>query len=206
MIAEPDVTLTDFALALECGAFAALVGSSGPLGRWFLLLFVASAVGALAGGVVHGFFSDAATRAGRFLWRLALLAVGVAALAACGAAACLLGSPGAGRWIVGAATLGLGLYAALGVETFAVAVASYLAASACLLAALARVYARTGDDSALTAAAGLALTFAGAGLQRARVAFPAARLGHNAVFHVVQGVALALVFHGVRGLARRYGC
>jgi hypothetical protein len=205
VIAEPDVALTDYALALECTAFAWLLGDGSPLAAWFAVLFGAVAVGALAGGTVHGFCPDEGTWAARALWRLALLALGVAALAACGAGACLLASSG----IVRAATIGLAVYAVLvagGVETFAVALASHLAASAFLLATLLLVFRQTRDAAALRAALGLALTIVGAGLQRRRVTCPALRLTHNGLFHVVQGVALALVFQGARELTRRLGC
>jgi len=59
---EPDVALTDFGLAIEC---AWLVGwlhwrapAGGPLRTWFVVFFAALGMGALLGGIAHGFLPD----------------------------------------------------------------------------------------------------------------------------------------------------
>ena len=69
---EPDVALTDFGLAVECALFAGWLywrGAAGsPLGRWFVVLFVALGIGALLGGVTHGFLPETGSDAARIYW------------------------------------------------------------------------------------------------------------------------------------------
>src|SRR5258707_15725411 len=83
---EPDVTLTDYGIALECAILAGLLyrcrSGRGDLRRPFVLFFASSALGALAGGTVHGFFLDDRSLAGAALWRGAPLGRGGPPLAA----------------------------------------------------------------------------------------------------------------------------
>src|SRR5258707_4583064 len=83
---EPDVTLTDYGIALECAILAGLLyrcrSGRGDLRRPFVLFFASSALGALAGGTVHGFFLDDRSLAGAALWRAAPLALPRTPLAA----------------------------------------------------------------------------------------------------------------------------
>src|SRR2546428_13490949 len=71
---EPDVALTDYALAIECTIFAYLLQR-----KEHALFFGSAAVASLAGGTVHGFFLDARTLGNAVLWRFALIAIGVTA-------------------------------------------------------------------------------------------------------------------------------
>src|SRR5258708_38112958 len=70
---EPDVTLTDYGIALECAILAGLLyrcrSGRGDLRRPFVLFFASSALGALAGGAVHGFFLGDRSLAGAAPWR-----------------------------------------------------------------------------------------------------------------------------------------
>src|SRR2546428_2799167 len=74
---EPDVALTDYALALECTVFAYLLQR-----KEHALFFASAAVASLAGGTVHGFFLDARTLGNAVLWRITLIAIGVTAASA----------------------------------------------------------------------------------------------------------------------------
>ena len=80
---EPDVTITDFALAIECAVFALLVARRGARGhttnRQFALTFAALGASCLFGGIWHGFFSGAETQAGRWVWFATLAALACAA-------------------------------------------------------------------------------------------------------------------------------
>src|SRR5262245_30486734 len=90
---EPDVTLTDYLLALEAAVFAVLVwnGDVSPSLRVpFTIFFSATALAAAAGGTVHGFFAGGKTVVGVALWRLTLVALGVTAV---------------GAWMIGARML-----------------------------------------------------------------------------------------------------
>ncbi len=200
-MAEPDVVLTDYALAIECAVFAWRSGCATTLARWSSLLFLATAVTTLAGGTAHGFRAGA-----RILWGVAMLGTGVIAFAAWGAGACLVASPRAARTIVGVAALELAAFAAAvagGAQTFGFAIANYLAASVFLLAAFAVASTRSETWAPLAGIAGIGCTLLGARMQQGRVALPAFSLDHNALFHVVQGAALALLFFGFRRLEGR---
>lgn len=204
MMAEVDVALTDYVLAIECAAFAYALEPSDALAHWLASMFAALAIGSAAGGTVHGFCRDGSAGE-RILWPLALLALGLAALSAWGAGACLVASDAWGARIVAfacVAWLAYGAAVVAGARTFAVAIANVLGASAFLTVGLVLEFVRD-ERGALVAAAGMGLVFAGAGMQHARVACPRLHLTHNGLFHIVQSAALALLFCGARRLTGR---
>src|SRR5262245_51199204 len=87
---QPDVALTDYALALECSIFAYLLQQhSHSTARWFIIFFLSIAVAAAAGGTVHGFFDDPSSSGSRKLWPVTLITIGVTALAGTNIAATL---------------------------------------------------------------------------------------------------------------------
>src|SRR5262245_2279900 len=105
---EPDVTLTDFALAIECAAFAAWLhrrGESGVLRRYFVIFFAAVGVASLLGGIAHGFLADKQTVVFRLIWTGTLAAIGATAFAGWAA--------GARLWMSQAAATRVTLVAAL---------------------------------------------------------------------------------------------
>ena len=79
-IAEPAVTLSDWALTIECTCCAALLArqpARNSLRRAGIALFAATGVAALLGGIVHGFFpGDRPHRLRDPLWAATLLAIG----------------------------------------------------------------------------------------------------------------------------------
>ncbi|WP_441351685.1 DUF6962 family protein [Sulfitobacter sp. JL08] len=82
---EPDVTLTDLFLAMQCAAFAVVLlrgrGINPVETRLFAALFAALAVSSLFGGLWHGAFSKADTVTGDAIWSIAMAALaGSAAL------------------------------------------------------------------------------------------------------------------------------
>jgi hypothetical protein len=208
-VTEPAVTLTDYALALECALFAALhhrreVPADG-LRAWFVLFFVAASAAPLFGGTVHGFFLDERSLGHAVLWPSALLAIGVGALAGWVLGARIAFSGRAVRWVTRLAFAQLALFALVVlffVQGFWVAVVDYLPASVFLLIALGLAYRRDRRPGPGIAAAGLALTFVAAALQQLRVSVHPL-FNHNALYHVVQGLGLLLIFLGARQLIRR---
>ncbi len=205
---EPDVALTDYALALECATLAWLVGRTATrhadARTWAVLFFGTIGLAAVLGGTVHGFFPDPRTTGALLLWPGALLAVGLTSLTAWGLGATLLIAPGAARWVVIAAACGFVAYAFLiGLTpTFAVAVAHYLPAVVFLLAVLLVAHRRNPEGPGMIGAAGLLLTLVAALLQQAGIGVHRVYFDHNALYHVVQGVALVLVYVGVRWLVQ----
>ena len=79
---EPDVTLTDYVLAVECAILAWCLnrvdGSNEALRKAFILFFAAIGFAAMTGGSVHGFFPDERTTGYAVLWSLTLIAIGAA--------------------------------------------------------------------------------------------------------------------------------
>ena len=65
LMIQLSVTLTDYALALECFIFAWIFYSTENLvssfNRWVVLFFVSVAVASLVGGTVHGFLLEETT-------------------------------------------------------------------------------------------------------------------------------------------------
>jgi len=202
---DPAVTLTDYLLAVECVWFAGwLVRRSVPpaafLRRAFVLLFAATAAASLLGGTVHGFFPDPASAGNRILWLATLLSIGAAAMAMLAAATSLgIGAETAHRAIPGLWLL-FGAYAvvvAFGSRSFVIAMAAYLPAALLLLAAFARGW-RKGKPGAAAGIGGVVVTLLAAGGQQAGLGLHPVYFNHNAVYHVVQGIALYLLFRAAR--------
>jgi hypothetical protein len=203
---EPDVTLTDYVLFVECAAFAWLIArqpsSLVGLRRWTALFFVFTALAALFGGTVHGFFPETGS-IGRVLWKLSLLAIGATALAAWTIGAHLLFDHHRSYLLLGFAGSLTAAYAAVIVfvtDAFWVAVAGYLPAAMFLLAVFLRAAVRGRARWARLGACGLALSLVAAAIQQFRIALHPVYFNHNALYHLVQAVALALLFMGFRGL------
>jgi hypothetical protein len=204
---EPDVTLTDYAIALECAILCVLAARWHPanhaLRRWWIVLFASIGAGAFFGGTVHGFFLDERTLGHRVLWPATLLALGVTSMAMwfVGATAALQ-EPRA-TWLRRAAIAALVAYASVVIfvdSRFLVAIAMYLPATVFLLVTLCVLYARQRTRALAIGIAGLLLTFAAAAVQQLRIAVHPIYFNHNALYHVIQGVALAMIYVGARWL------
>ena len=137
-IAEPDVTLTDYGLAIECAWLAAFLlrtpTRAAPLRFYFVAFFCAVGLAALLGGTEHGFLLDDTTLLHRVVWKGTLVAIGGSALAAWFAGAELIAAAPA-RWIkAGAVVLFVGYVVAVArSDAFLVAIVHYLPAVVFLL-------------------------------------------------------------------------
>jgi hypothetical protein len=193
---ERAVAITDFILALECAVFAFLIARRLPKGTyrmWLLVFFVSIAAGALCGGITHAYFPDD-TPGARATWVATMLAIGVTALACWNLSAEVLGK----EWVpFRAVALGAFVgYAALviyGVREYRLVIINYLPAALFLLVASVIAW-RRGESALRWTALGLVLTFAAAAIQIARIALPP--INHNALYHLVQAVALLLIYVG----------
>ncbi len=208
MMTEPDVTLTDYGLAVECALFMYLLSRPGdrrgPLGAWFLLFFGATGTAAFIGGTVHGFFLDERILGAKILWAATLLAVGLAALAAWGIGARLQFPMPLAGWVEIAAAVEFASYALVVLlvnQAFVVAILDYLPAALFLMVVFGLRYRRTGERPLLAGLAGLALTFVASAIQQAGLALHPLYLTHNALHHLVQAVALFMLFWAGRCLA-----
>lgn len=201
MIAQPDVTLTDYGLAVECALFAwclrrpSLQGN--PLRSWFVVFFVSAAVAAALGGTVHGFFNDVSNRVHDLLWLATLLALGGAPLAAWFIGADALKLERSHRWVGAGATVLFGTYVGvlLGVsDAFLVAIVHYVPAVMFLLIALLIQYAREREPWIRTGIFGVVILLVAAGVQQLRIAPHPVYMSANALYHVIQAVAFLLLF------------
>lgn len=207
---EPDVALTDFALALECGGFAAWLfrarDASRPGALPFVLFFAATGLAALLGGIFHGFLSDPHSNPARAVWTATMITIGAAALSCWLAAARLcLSEAGAALLIRFAAALFVIYIAAVLFisDSFRVAVVHYLPAAAFLLLAFILAYRRRRDGFLLAGAAGVLLAFVAAGIQQYGLNLHPLYFNHNAFYHLVQAAALLLIFVAARGVITR---
>ena len=200
---EPGVTLTDYLLTLECGLFAVLLARSGPVGvatvRFaFVTFFGAAASASLFGGTVHGFFPPDATSAGnRALWIATMLSVGLTALAGLVAGTRLCASRSLANKLTPVFTF---LYVIYGVvviffrNELIVAIYFYVPATVFLLGVFVWLWTTAKNPGALWGIAGVLLTFAAAGVQVGEIALHPTYLNHNVLFHLVQAIAMYLLF------------
>jgi hypothetical protein len=206
-VLEPDVTFTDYALAVECTVLSAWVVRRGspadPLRVWLTIFFATLGLAALTGGTVHGFFPDERSLGFRILWSITLLAIGGTAVSAWAIGARLvLHERPADRLIATAAAVFAG-YAVLVLfvtQSFALAIAHYAPSALFLLSAFAVRYARTRAPHLGLGASAVALMLIAAALQRLAVAPHPVYFNHNALYHAIQALALLLLYHGARPL------
>jgi hypothetical protein len=198
---EPDVAITDYLLALECALFVGLLYRRDSLSRAirdsFALFFASSAIAAIAGGTVHGFFNEPSSATGDRLWRFTMLAVGFSAFALWSLFALLLFRRGASNAIRIIAVIELLAYAVFVLtakRTFRVAIADYVPPTVMLFIALLVLYAREREPALLAGAVGLALGIGASVLQQQHVGVHPVYFNHNAVYHLLQAVAFFLVF------------
>lgn len=206
IMAEPAVTLTDYGLFLECAAFALLLSRLplNPLSPWFVLFFGSLGLAALFGGTVHGFFPGESSIGYKILWPGALIGLGLTALAGWGIAARMLFSSQMARRISGGTAFLFLIYTGVVLfvkQTFFVAVLHYLPAALFFLAAWVVLYRRSRSRSALLGAVGMALTFVAAGVQVGKVALHPVYFDHNTFYHVIQAVALFMIYRAARRIA-----
>jgi len=204
---EPDVTLTDFLLALECAVLVALLigqpAADPYLKFWFVVFFAVTGVASAQGGMVHGYFSAESSRFGASLWTGTLLAIGLGSLACWVIGARLLWPDLDARLVLLAAVAEFAGYALVVIvltRAFSIAIANYFPAVLFLAAGL---WASYQSEPNLAVASGLGslalMVVAGVGQVR-RIGIHPRYFNHNALFHVLQGVALVLLYAAARRL------
>lgn len=207
---EPAVTLTDYALTLECLIFAFLLfgraASEGRVARHFAWLFILLAAASLLGGTYHGFFSGIETGLGASIWTGTLIAIGLVTFVTWIIAGEIqLGA--AGQRVVlfiAMAQLAGFLYLVFFVrKDFLIASAGTAPAMLFLLAGYFVANRRSGHQAIRLGIIGLLVAFAGAVQQQLKIGIDPHLFNHNAVYHVIQGVAFLLIFLSVAGLTAR---
>jgi len=211
-MSEPDVTLTNLIIVIQCLAFAwACVRRRRNLLRDALAaFFAATAMASATASVVHGYLPDRDDAGHAVFWSMTMLSVVIASAALGVAAGELARSPDRNRnWRLGALALVVTCLAVailLGARDFALAVTVYVGASLWLAVALVTRWRERRSQPLLVGAAGLVLAIIAGVLQQLRHTPVPELLSHNAWYHALQIVALAAFFVGCRDvLSERKG-
>jgi len=200
-LTRPAVSLTDFALAIECAAFALLLArltaSDGLLRKWFVVFFASIAAASVLGGTMHGFFEYSTSPVRTVLWTATLLSILVTSFATWTIAAILQLRPPA-------FTMGAAVRARPGSRSHA----RDSLRERCVPDRNRRVPAGHGFPSGLIlddlpppgqfrarwGIVGLVLTFLGAAVQQLKLAVHPVYFDHNALYHLIQFVALWMIY------------
>ena len=212
---DPAVSLTDAALGLEAAAFAVRLWRE-PTNRSAGSSFDRAPTEPSSASLrprarprrparcSTASFRTRSAPAHRLLWRASLVSIGGAALAGWSIGARLAMPPARAAAVERLAGLGFCGYAFLAGTRdlpYRVAIANYLPSAAFLAASMVgasqRPRTRRGARLGL---AGLGLTFVAAGVQAARVGLHPRLFDHNALYHAIQGLAVALFFLSARAL------
>lgn len=190
---EPDVTLTDFALAALAFGFAGALAADGGVAALFAGVFAALGLAAFLGALSHGWFTDRGHGAGAAIWLATMLAMGLASAFLWLIAARLFGLA---PWL--GAAVAWGQFALLAGLAIFVTRNFFLASGFSLPPTLA-VLAGFAWGGHWLGVAGLGLALAGA-VQQA-LGIRGLGLSHNALYHVIQAAAFVLVFLAVPAVA-----
>ena len=207
---EPEVALTDYAVALECAYFAyslwRMRKGREPVSFWFITAFLATGVAGLAGGTVHGFFNQPGSVGHGILWPLGLVMIGVAALAFANIAATLRFTGGAVLAISRAAFFLFLVYCVAILffnDRFVVAIVAYLPAVLFLGWVFFDQYRQTRRAAFAWGLAGIGITLLAAVVQQARIALHPRYFNHNAVYHTLQAAGLFMIFLTARDCSKQ---
>jgi hypothetical protein len=206
---EPAVTLTDYALAIECAVFvialARLDARDRQLCFWFVVFFASAGAASVFGGTVHGFFLAASSPGRRIIWPATIFAILVTSLAAWNIGAVLQFDVRQAilvRRLAIAQLVIFSLVVFFVTSRFYVGIIAYLPSTLFLLFALITAYRRQPNPAIRWGVAGLALTLAAAAVQQLHVSIHPVYFNHNALYHVIQGAALGMIFVAARSISR----
>ncbi len=194
---EPDVTITDYILAVQSACFAVVIYRK-PSPPWWLLFYSTLSVASLAGGTVHGFCPDEASLLCIILWKMTLIALGAMVFAAWHVGAAFLQDKETMRWIKIGAAVQLCLFVTVILfysQQFLFAAINYLPAAIFLLIIFIRLYFKTKVTALLLGGTSIVLTFLGSFIQIAGISLHSHYFNHNALYHAVQFVALCILFY-----------
>ena len=204
-IHDPDVALTDIGLAILGVTLAWRIGrmtNRGRLDASAIVLMLGLAAAALWGGIYHGLMpGGTSTVVGSVAWTLVSLSIVVATAALASLALHGL-MPGLQRrprrWIIGLYAIGFATAILAVSDSFAMIVGFYFPVLLLALVGSVRQAASGRDSGWGLLACGFAVSILAAAGQRIEIAIHPVYFDHNAVYHVVQGSALVLLYLGFR--------
>ena len=192
---EPAVTLTDYAITLECLVLSLLLVRKSPrslLRNHSVLFFLSIGTASLMGGTVHGFFP-----ASLWLRQLTLVAIGVTSLAMWRITALIVPNTQWQKAVeLGANALFL-FYVAVVIfisQDFLIAILVYLPPAICLLLLFGITFVRERSETAKYGALGILLSLVSSAMQQLKIGVHPVFFDHNAIYHILQGVSLWLMY------------
>jgi len=201
------VTLTDYGLVLECVTLAFLLSRQNTkatgLRNWFIVFFCALGFSAFMGGTAHGFIYDKTSLLHTVVWDLTLIGIGVVSLAAWMVGLILSSSSNVRQWLSSFVIAVFIVYCGVVIQkmnTFLVAIVFYLPATLFLFTVFLLRYLKQRRLFLLSGFSGLLLTIVAAGIQQSGYGLRPIWFDHNALYHLIQAVAILLLFHAARGL------
>lgn len=203
VIHDPDVVFTDLGLAVLAGYLAWRLWTRGDgrtLPRAGALLLGALASAALWGAIFHAFFpAGTATRPGSLVWIPVGLSIVIAAATMVELGLRIL-SPQLAlpvrRWVVMTYAAIFASVVVLVDESFTSIVYFYAPALLLLLLAAGTLALRGRNTGWGLIAGGLMMSVLAAALQQLRVALHPVYFDHNALYHVVQGIGIVVLYLG----------
>jgi uncharacterized protein DUF6962 len=204
-IHDPDVVFTDIALAI-LGAYLGWrlwkMPGKKTLPRAGGLLLGALASAAFWGAVFHAFFpAGTATLSGGLAWSPVVLSIVVAAAVMLELALRILvprPSSSIRRYVAMTYATSFAVVALLLDQSFTSIVYFYVPALLLLLVAAGQQAVRSRSAGWILVTTGLLMSAGAAVLQQARVAIHPVYFDHNAVYHVVQSIAIVFLYFGWR--------
>jgi hypothetical protein len=205
MIAEPTTLLTDYALAgvtswLAWSLFRAREGQQARL-LW-ALAFAALALAAALGGTWHGFGPSFAAIAVVLVWKATVLCVGVGSFGMLAGSAMSTTAGNARKALFAVAAAKLAVYSAwmVGHSEYIYVIAD--TGTALVLIAALHLFSATSDRASRWILAGVGVSVLAAGVQASGFALHR-HFNHNDLYHVIQIVAMILLYAGARRLRDR---
>jgi len=205
-IHDPDVVYTDLGLALLGSFLAWRLWRHGRRGEYLtragVILLAALAGAAFFGAVFHAFFpSNTTTVAGLLAWAPVSLSIVIVAatLLALGLRSLFPGSGiGVRRILVACYAAAFAVTALVIDESYDTIVRFYAPTLVLFLVAAVREALRTKEAGWWLLAVSFVLSIGAAVLQQAGIALHPEYFDHNALYHVVQGLAVVVLYSGFR--------
>jgi hypothetical protein len=198
---QVDVSLTDYGLAAECACFAYLIARlrarATSLPAAFMAFFFSIAIAAAAGGTVHGFFLDESSPGYRILWPFTLIVMGITALSGVHIGASLQFSRTTAIYINRVALAVFMAYFVIVLfirRDFLIAILDYLPALIFVGGAFLLAHRRQKKPAFLIGFLGVCIMLFAAAAQQAKVGIHPRYFDHNAIYHVLQAIALFMIF------------
>ena len=205
---EPDVALTDLALSVETGIFAfffARIVTENHLRISTSILFCFLSASSLLGAMYHGFFPlRTETQIGWIIWIATMLSIGGAATMVWILIGVLMHK--SLRWIVPGSLFlleGYLLFLLFIDFHFWVSVAFSIPPLLALLFVFLSVGFRERSTAAVFGVISILLMFVASALQQKHVGIHPIYFNFNALYHLIQGIALALLFYSLRFLQEK---